>query len=72
MSYRLYTVDRAGRLQPSLAFDCPDDRSAVEQARAQGVLGEAAELWQGGRLLGRFSKLGVFTAAAEGQAAAGG
>jgi hypothetical protein len=34
-------------------------------------LGEAAELWQGGRLLGRFSKLGVFTAA-EGQAAAGG
>ncbi|HEY8571633.1 hypothetical protein [Phenylobacterium sp.] len=61
MSYRLYTVDRSGRLQLSRTFDCSDDEAAVEQAREAAAEGEAVELWDGGRLVGRLSKLGVFT-----------
>lgn len=72
MSYRLYTVEPSGRLQLSRTFDCPDDEAAVEQARGSGADGHARELWQGGRLVGRLSKLGLFTAAPDGQAAAGG
>ena len=62
MSYRLYTVGPGGRLQLRRTFDSPDDEAAVEEARGHG---EAAELWHGGRLVGRLSKLGVFTGGSE-------
>jgi len=42
------------------AFEAEDDAAAVEAARSLSN-GEAMELWQCGRLVGRFSKLGVFT-----------
>jgi hypothetical protein len=62
VSYRLYTVCPNGRLQLSRTLECADDEAALQQARA-GVDGQAAELWHGGRLVGRFSKLGIFTSA---------
>lgn len=61
MSYRLYTVGPAGRLQLNRTFDSVDDDAAIEQARDTATAGEALELWRDGQLLGRISKLGVFT-----------
>lgn len=60
-SYRIYRVGHGGRLQLGEAFEAPDDAHAVEQARTHHATGEAAELWKGGRLVGRFSKIGTFT-----------
>ena len=72
MSYRLYLVSPSGRLQLSRTFESAGDEAAVAQARELTADGQAAELWDGGRLVGRLSKLGVFTAGPEGVAAAGG
>jgi hypothetical protein len=61
-SYRIYRVARGGRLEAVCAFEAQDDAAAVARARdVQDGVGEV-ELWEGGRQVGRFSKLGVFSA----------
>lgn len=62
-SYRIYHVGPAGRLQLGQTVSCANDAEAVERARLETADGRAAELWEGGRLVGHFSKLGVFTPA---------
>ena len=59
--YRMYRVAPGGRLLLGQAFDAEHDHAAVEQARALHQATHPAELWEGGRLIGRFSKLGLFT-----------
>jgi hypothetical protein len=51
MTYRLYLLDRGGRIceTPQL-FDSTDDRQALERARAIAQL-QNAELWQDSRLV---------------------
>ena len=58
--YRTYQVGAAGRLVLGESFEARDDRAAVEHVRARPIEGPM-ELWQGGRLVGRISKLGQFT-----------
>ena len=60
-SYRIYIVDRDGRLQLGRAFEAADDVAAVVQARSTPPRGRTAELWEGGRMVGRVSKDGEFT-----------
>ena len=60
-SYRIYRVGPAGRLVLGEAFEAKDDAAAIERARTLHDATGPAELWEGGRLVGRFSKLGVFT-----------
>ena len=38
------------------AFSAEDDRDAVARARLQLVRGQAAELWEWGRPVGRFTR----------------
>jgi hypothetical protein len=59
-SYRIYRVGPAGRLVLGEAFQAEDDAAAIERARKLHDATGAAELWEGGRLVGRFSKLGGF------------
>lgn len=61
-SYTIYVVAPGGRLQLGGRFECTDDAAAIDLAPVTRR-GEAIELWEGGRLVGRFSKLGVFTPA---------
>lgn len=61
-SYRVYHVGKGGRLHLGEAFSAPDDHAAVETARGLYIDGQAAELWEGGRLVGQFSSLGEFSA----------
>jgi hypothetical protein len=59
-SYRLYRVTHAGRLELGRTFEAEHDAAAIERA-AEFLHGDAAhELWGGGRLVGRFSKIGRF------------
>lgn len=59
-SYRIYIVGPDGRLQLGLAFQASDDRTAGAEAEAAVTRGQLAELWEGGRLVGKVSKSGVF------------
>jgi hypothetical protein len=59
-SYRVYIIGRDGRLQLGAAFDAADDEAAAARAVEVTQAGKAAELWAGGRLVGRVSKKGVF------------
>jgi hypothetical protein len=61
-SYRIYIVDPDGRLQLGQAFEAVDDKAAAAQAESVAQQGRTAELWEGGRMVGRVSKAGVFTA----------
>jgi hypothetical protein len=65
-SYRIYRVGPGGRLQLGEAFTARSDEAAVELARSFQQTGGEAELWAGGRLLGRFSKQGDFMAGVRG------
>jgi hypothetical protein len=58
-TYRIYHVGGGGRLRLGEAFQAADDAEAVAGARVR-ARGQAAELWQGGRLVGRFDKAGAF------------
>ncbi|RAK58755.1 hypothetical protein DJ021_02525 [Phenylobacterium hankyongense] len=62
-SYRIYYVGAGGRLRLDRDMDCAGDREAVEKLLDRRADGRAGELWNGGRLVGRFSKLGLFTPA---------
>jgi hypothetical protein len=61
-SYRIYIVDPDGRLQLGQAFEAVDDRAASLAAESLAQRGRTAELWEGGRLVGRVSTDGLYTA----------
>jgi hypothetical protein len=61
-AYRIYIVGSDGRLQLGQAFEAPEDKVAAVLAQALSDKGQTAELWEGGRMVGLVSKLGVFTA----------
>jgi hypothetical protein len=61
-SYRLYRIGPNERLLPPEVLACRSDAEAAAVA-ARMLAGRAGELWLGGRLVGRFSKLGVFSPA---------
>ena len=58
-SYRIYIVGPDGRLQLGLAFQAANDRAAGAEAQGAVARGQVAELWEGGRLVGRV-RTGVF------------
>jgi hypothetical protein len=60
-AYRIYIVGSDGRLQLGKAFEATDDVVAGATAEAHAARGQIAELWEGGRMVGRVSKHGVFT-----------
>ena len=41
-------------------FQAVDDQHAVEKARLLRLSGAAAEVWESGRIVGRFSKSGGY------------
>lgn len=59
----MYHVGDGGRLRLGENFQASDDVAAAEKARLLRLAGEAAELWEGGRIVGKFSKSGVYTPA---------
>ncbi len=48
--YRLYLLDRGGRIMRAVAFTCEDDEAAVQMAESH-CAGQPAELWQLGRFV---------------------
>lgn len=62
-TFRIFHVGVGGRLRLGQPFPAESDQDAAEQARAMLTPGQAAELWEGGRLVGRFSKTHEFSAA---------
>lgn len=60
-TYRVYHVGPHGRLAVGETFAASADAEAVARARPQLIHDRAAELWQGGRFVGRFSKAHAFT-----------
>jgi hypothetical protein len=52
-SYRVYFLNEKGRIVRALELACQTDEEAVEQTR-QLVDGQAVELWERARLIGRF------------------
>jgi hypothetical protein len=62
-AYRLYHVVESGRLRLGEAFQAPADAAAIEKARLLRLAGLAAELWEDGRIVGRFSKSGGYAPA---------
>jgi hypothetical protein len=63
LGYRIYHVAEGGRLRLGDGFQAADDAVAIAKARLLRLSGEAAELWQGGRIVGRFSKSGGYAPA---------
>lgn len=61
-SYRIYIVDPDGRLQLGQAFEAVDDTAARVVAESLAKRGRAAELWEGGRIVGHVSTDGAFRA----------
>ena len=59
-AYRIYLVGRDGRLQLGDAFEAADDAAAAARAVRLSEKGQAAELWAGGRIVGKVTKLGDF------------
>jgi len=55
-TYKIYHVAEGGRLRVGNTFLAEDDDEAVAQARPQLMRGQAAELWEWGRPVGRFSR----------------
>jgi hypothetical protein len=59
-AYRIYLVGSDGRVQLGLAFEAPHDDDARERALSHAAKGQVAELWEGGRMVGRVDEHGVF------------
>lgn len=59
-NYQIYRLDGLGRLTRGERFDAEDDEAAIAAARKLRGQG-ACELWCGGRIVGRFSRLGEFS-----------
>lgn len=51
--YTTYLVDPSGRVRLGENVERPDDAAAIAYLRGLDRQGEAAELWQGGRLVAR-------------------
>lgn len=51
-TYRIYHLDRDGRIVVRRTFRAPGDEAALEQL-SQAADGRAVELWNGGRLVRR-------------------
>ncbi|TAJ69991.1 MAG: hypothetical protein EPO51_20950 [Phenylobacterium sp.] len=60
-SYRIYYVGPGGRLREGEALQASGDDEAVDKTRALLPPDEAAELWEGGRLVGSFSRTHAFS-----------
>ncbi len=60
-SYRIYVVAAGGRLQLGVTFEARDDGEAAWRVEQLAPAGRAAELWEGGRLVGRLGKDGAFS-----------
>ena len=60
-TYRIYHVGSGGRLRLGDTFQAVKDEEAVARAHALLHRGEPAELWQGGRIVGRFSDTHQFS-----------
>ena len=60
-TYRIYHVGDDGRLRLGDRVEAAQDDLAAATASSLLFEGQAAELWDGGRLVGRFSKTGDFT-----------
>lgn len=54
-TYRMYHVDGGGRLRLGGTFSAQTDTDAVARARPMLREGQGAELWDGGRMAGRFT-----------------
>jgi len=52
-AYRLYRLDRAGKIESAGWIAADDDAQAMQLARETGG---ACELWDRGRLVGRFEQ----------------
>ena len=61
MTYRIYHVGSGGRPRLGESYQASEDREAVAKARSLLARGQKAELWQGGRIVGRFSDAHEFT-----------
>ena len=61
-TYRIYHVGNDGRLRVGATFPAEDDADAVARAARQLTRGQAAELWEGGRPVGRFTRDHEFVA----------
>lgn len=55
-TYRMYHVDADGRLRLGETFAAASDDEAVALARPRLRARQGAELWDGGRMAGRFSR----------------
>jgi hypothetical protein len=60
-AYRIYIVGSDGRLQLGHAFEATDDLIAGARAETHAARGQVAELWEGGRMVGRVTSDGVFS-----------
>jgi hypothetical protein len=60
-SYRIYHVGTGGSLRVGETFVAKDDDEAVARARAALSPGAPAELWEGGRIVGRFTSAHGFS-----------
>lgn len=63
-TYRLLHVADGGRLRLGDGFQSTGDVAAMHHA-GDLLKGAAAELWEGGRLVGYFAKGGAFTLASD-------
>ena len=55
-TYRMYHVDVGGRLRLGDTFPAETDEEAVARVRPQLRPGQGGELWEGGRMAGRFTR----------------
>lgn len=53
-AYRVFCLDREGRITYAQALDAPDDVEAVKQAQAVPRDAVSCEVWDFDRLVGRF------------------
>jgi hypothetical protein len=58
MHYRLYFLDRLGRIRHAIDLDCVDDAHAVETVEKHAD-GRAMELWQSARLVKAYAQPAV-------------
>ncbi|MBL8554658.1 MAG: hypothetical protein JNL41_10305 [Phenylobacterium sp.] len=60
-TYRIYHVASGGRLRLGETFQASSDGEAVMKARLLLVRGQSGELWEAGRIVGRFSDTHTFS-----------
>lgn len=58
-TYRVYIIDKHGRLQLGESFEAQDDDEALIRLDSLDRRGSTLELWQGGRLLRKLPRDGA-------------